>query len=141
MVLAGVVDPRREAVLQEAEDVAVPAALARLATAGAGTPSARIVTERSTELVVAADAPAGGLLLLADTWYPGWEATVDGRPARILRANLAQRAVELAPGSHQVVFRFRSRSVFLGSFLTGLGLLALLLSAWLSRPRREGARG
>lgn len=48
-----------------------------------------------------------GYLVLADMVYPGWQATVDGRPTEILRADTIFRAVELEAGEHTVEFRFR----------------------------------
>jgi len=66
-----------------------------------------------------------GYLVLADTWYPGWVAEVDGHQVPILRANLYFRAVELTAGEHQVTFRFRPVSVRLG---LGVGLASWL--AW-----------
>jgi hypothetical protein len=54
---------------------------------------------------------APGYLVLADTWYPGWQATVDGEPVEILRANYAFRAVWLGEGEHVVEFVYRPRMV------------------------------
>ncbi len=47
-----------------------------------------------------------GVLVLADTWYPGWRATVDGEPAEILRTNVTFRGLVLPPGEHQVAFSY-----------------------------------
>ena len=44
--------------------------------------------------------------MLNDIWHPWWEATVDGKPAEILRANVMFRAVEVPPGAHVVRFTF-----------------------------------
>ena len=46
-----------------------------------------------------------------DIYYPGWVAEVDGRPARVLRANVLFRGVEVSEGRHVVVFRFEPFSV------------------------------
>ena len=56
--------------------------------------------------VRALGAQANGLLVLHDTYYPGWIAEVDGKSAPILRADILFRAVELPPGTHRVTFRF-----------------------------------
>ena len=47
-----------------------------------------------------------GILVLHEPYYPGWEVEVDGQPARLLRANILFRGVEIAEGMHRVVFRF-----------------------------------
>jgi uncharacterized membrane protein YfhO len=46
------------------------------------------------------------VLVLHDTYYPGWIAEVDGRSVPILRADVLFRGVELDAGRHRVVFRF-----------------------------------
>ncbi len=48
-------------------------------------------------------------LVTSDTWYPDWSVEVDGRPAEILRANHAFRAVVVDAGEHDVVFRYTPR--------------------------------
>ena len=59
-------------------------------------------------LSVATDRP--GLLVLHDLYYPGWEATVDGKATPVLRANLLFRGVEVPAGEHRVEFTFRPLS-------------------------------
>ena len=88
------------------------------------------------ELRVRAERPAW--LVLSDTPYPGWEATVDGRTAPILSANVACRAVRVPAGESRVVMRYRPGSFRRGAASCGLGLLALVLM--LMRRRRGGAR-
>jgi hypothetical protein len=67
----------------------------------------RIVSYRNTEVVLEADSPDGGWVVLNDLWHPWWFAEVDGRPADILRANVLFRAVSVPPGRHRVRFAFR----------------------------------
>ena len=110
------------------------------ATGSPATPAARIVSDRSNEVVVEASAGApGGYLVLLDTFVDGWQATVDGRPAEIVRANALFRAVRLVPGNHRVEFVFRPTSVVWGGGVTAAtALLILGLVAW-PRPRVAGA--
>ena len=52
------------------------------------------------------DSEQPGILILHEAFYPGWFAEVDGQPARLLRANVLFRGVEVSEGRHLVVFRF-----------------------------------
>jgi len=78
-----------------------------------------------------------GFLVLTDTYYPGWRATVDGVAAEILAANHAFRAVQLEAGEHTVVFEYAPLSFRLGAWIT-LGsavLLATVVGFWTRRSR------
>ena len=64
-------------------------------------------------------------LVLMDLNYPGWTAEVDGAPSVIRSANIAGRAVPLGPGTHSIVFTYRS-----ATFLTGLRVAFGAALAW-----------
>lgn len=66
-----------------------------------------------------------GYLLLTDSWYPGWNVTVDGRTAPIYRADVLFRAVAVEPGQHTLVFEYRPLSFILGAILSATSLLVL----------------
>ncbi len=93
------------------------------------------------EIEVTAEAP--GYLVLTDAWYPGWEATVDGVPASIYRADLLFRAVAVRAGKHRVVFDFRPMSLRVGAGISLGGLLGLGLTVALalSKARRDAIMG
>jgi hypothetical protein len=90
-----------------------------------------VVTYEATRVVIEAGLSGPGWLVLSDTHYPGWEATVDGRPATIYRANGCVRALPLEAGQHKVVFRFRPRSFYLGALISGVSAM-LLMAVWLA---------
>ena len=91
-------DPRTEVLLDRDDLPAGPHQTYTAATRLEDTPN-RVAFEVETS--------APGYLVLADTWYPGWSATVDGRTVPVLRANIAFRAVALPePGKHRVVFSY-----------------------------------
>jgi hypothetical protein len=99
-------------------------------------PSARLLEERASSLVVEAEAgEGGGYLLLLDSFDPHWRAEVDGREADLLRADALFRAVRLAPGRHLVRFAYRPTPLLAGLALSALSALALAALA-LRRPAR-----
>jgi hypothetical protein len=67
----------------------------------------RIVSYRNAEVVLVADSPDGGWVVLNDLWHPWWYAAVDGQPAELKRANVLFRAVAVPPGRHTLRFDFR----------------------------------
>ena len=127
-------DPRRE-VLLEGPDREDPAS-----APGAPEGSAEVTSYRANDVGVRVQAPARGFVVLADTYYPGWRAMVDGAEARLLRANYSMRAVPVPEGVHEVRFRYEPRLLYLGagvSLATTLMIALLLLRG--SRAPREPA--
>ncbi len=78
------------------------------------------------EIWLSVQATAPAYLLLSEVWYPGWQATVNGEPATIYRANLALRAVAVPVGESTVVLRFVPATWRWGIALFGLGLVLLV---------------
>jgi hypothetical protein len=67
------------------------------------------------------------LLVVADTWFPGWTATVDGKPLPIAVINGCMRGVFVdSAGEHQVTMRFWPWSLTAGLVITAIGLIALV---------------
>jgi hypothetical protein len=80
---------------------------------------------QSVDIEVEAGAPA--LVVVAQTWYHNWCAAVDGKPARLLRANHAFQAVEVPAGRHRVQLVYRDRAFEIGAGVSLLALLACLI--------------
>ena len=53
----------------------------------------------------------GGVVVFSEVYYPGWEATIDGNPVELGRVNYILRAINVQPGTHQVVLSFYPKSV------------------------------
>ena len=106
--------------------------------------SAQVAAMGMNDMVVATASSDPGALLIAQTWYPGWEASIDGGPWQpVLRADGALQAVQIPAGSHEVRLRFRSRPLTLGLIAAAVTLLvaiALLLFSGSHRTLRSFAR-
>jgi hypothetical protein len=91
---------------------------------------ARIVRDEPHVVEIEAALAAPGLVVLADTYHPGWVARVDGVRAPILATNHLFRGVRAPAGMHRIRFEYRPRALAIGAALTlttflGLGLVAL----------------
>jgi membrane protein YfhO len=130
-------DADREVLLHDAPASARPLAGEAVETA-AGPGRAAITKETQREIVVEAASDADGFLLLADTFYPGWSAEVDGKPVPLYRANLSVRAIQLPKGQHVVRFAYEAPGFARGLQIT---LLAVsLLIAWAGGTAYAGRR-
>ena len=83
--------------------------------------TARIVVDQPERVEVEVDARTPAYLVLADTFDPGWSATLDGRPAPIRPAFAAFRAVFVEPGPHRVVFTYEPAGFRVGLVVTVAG--------------------
>ncbi len=103
------------------------------------TDSAWIIDYQAEKVLVGVSASQDRILVMTDTWFPSWRATVDGQPARILRADGAFRAVNIPAGSKQVQFEYYSERYATGRWVTGLTIVYLFgiigFSIFLSRGR------
>ncbi|MCB9159083.1 MAG: YfhO family protein [Caldilineaceae bacterium] len=77
-------------------------------------------------MTVAVESDRPALLVLHDSNYPGWQATVDGAPAPILTTNVLFRGVFVPPGAHTVAFHF-APATWVNGLRISLAALALLL--------------
>jgi len=106
---------------------------------------------RPSSTVVTADRPGAGewslqvsggepaLVVVADAYFPGWAATVDGRPAPVLRADGAFVGVAVPAGDHHVELAYRPPpAATAGRAVTGGTVALLVLAGARSGWRRRG---
>lgn len=67
------------------------------------------------------------ILILTDTYYPGWTATVDGKETKIFPVNIAQRGIVIPKGNHDIIFSYRPQSLRRGIKLSVGGLIIVLI--------------
>jgi len=114
------------------------ALIARMAGAGpARTVAGRIVELERNRLVAEVEAPADGVVVVHEAFFPGWTASVDGEPATLWPVNVAFRGLRVARGRHRVVMEYEPPRALLWSAVSLLGLLAAAGLAW--RGSRRGA--
>ena len=96
----------------------------------AGGGEVEIIAYEETRVTLRVNSPAPAYLALKDAFYPGWEATVNGAPTPIYRANLLFRAVAVPAGESAVVFRFAPTlwrtALYIGIALWIIAAIALL---------------
>lgn len=96
---------------------------------GAGIGEATVVLSEARRVVIDVDAQRDGLLLHTDSFYPGWQATVDGVSTPIWVSNLIYRGIAVSAGQHEVVLEYKPRAVLVGMWLLPFALLGLIVMA------------
>ena len=109
--------------------------------------TAQIVEDGLTKLRIRVLAHRRGYLQVNDSWAPGWNATIDGKPVAVLRSDYAFRAVPVAEGEHLVEMVYRpwpeiaAVGVEVGVLLiTVLASVAPTLVAWRTMIRLPNRR-
>lgn len=125
-------DPGREVILEEA----LPAGFTPAPDPEGMVPEVEIQSYTPLEIEVTADMKqACGFLVLTDTYYPGWQAVVDGNPAPILAADHAFRAIPLNEGRHIVRFSYQPATRTQGLAITWIALGAVVI--WIVLQYRD----
>ncbi len=99
----------------------------------------RLTTYEPNRLVYEANAPKDGVVVFSEVYYPGWQATIDGQPANIARADYILRALYVPAGKHTIEMRFDPKSVHVTEGIA-YGAMALLILAltgviWMLRKK------
>ncbi len=89
---------------------------------------AQAIIERYDNNVVTIQTAASedGILVLADSHYPGWKAFVDGKETKIFKANHFFRAVVSPKGNHRIEFRYEPWSFRLGIIISTFTLVCVV---------------
>ena len=61
---------------------------------------------QENRVLIEVETNQSGVLILNDSFYPGWQALIDGEEIRIYRADYHLRGIIIPEGSHQVVFQY-----------------------------------
>ena len=142
-VLATLLNPRfelkRAALFDLSANVTVSQAVQALPPALGITTSVRHYEPGKVSIDLSAPAPQGSSLVVSENYYPGWTATVDGRPARLGRADYTLIGVELPSGARSVELNFTSPSYQRGKVITWIAIAfgLLMLGAGIWRDRRR----
>lgn len=86
-------------------------------------------------VIITVTAPQTGSVVIRDTWFPGWVATVNGQSAPINRAQSIFRAVPVPAGQSTVDLQYRPQALFRGVAISVLTWLLLMVCLWWSNRR------
>ena len=96
----------------------------------------RIVKYEPTYIKIKVNTTQHGFLVLSDSYYPGWNAYINGGRIDILRANYAFRAVELPKGENMVEFKYEPLSFYVGGLISLIALLVLSIIFFIQKGSR-----
>jgi hypothetical protein len=107
-----------------------------------GSVQVAMLEARAHKIRVQTQSQSSSILVLAQSHYPAWRASVDGHPAIIATANLAFQAIHIPAGSHRVEFVYRDRAFEWGALITSIsiaGCLTLWGWAWYCKQGSLGS--
>jgi len=99
----------------------------------------KITRYETNRVLIQAELESPGTLVLADVWYPGWRALVNGQERDVERYQLTFRAVPLEPGAHEVAFVYAPASFRRGALLSAFSWILLLALVLLPALRHRRA--
>jgi len=100
--------------------------------------SSSIAAIAPDRISIRTDNQSARLLVLSDTYYPGWKATVDDKDVPIHQTDYVLRGIFVPAGKHTVALNYRPTSLLIGAALCALCIVGLTGLNVLSRVRKSG---
>lgn len=121
-------DPEQNVVLEERHD-SPEISSSEPASSAISKGNVQVVESHFNRAKFLVQAPEPCLLIVSQTYYPGWKAIVDGHDADVFPADIALTGVSVPAGAYEVELVFDPTSVKLGA---GLSLSSLIILAGLT---------
>ena len=101
--------------------------------------SAKIIatTFANNSMNITVEAAATSLVVIAQTFYHNWHATIDGQPTTLFRANIAFQAIQIPAGKHQIHLAYREKTFALGAKISLAALVLCILMFFRHRRARD----
>jgi hypothetical protein len=133
-------DPRRTALIESSPGCALADA--------PGKDSVTLASDELDRVTFKVHAASDGFLVMSDTFYPGWQADVDGRRVPVVRTNFALRGICLPAGDHEVMFSFEPVMLRVGIGFSAIGWVVVIILVlpeifsvmWRTRRARHASR-
>jgi len=101
--------------------------IVELPAKGGFTGETKILRDNNHSISLHASLNGTGMLVLADSFYPGWKVYIDGTEAKMIRANYFFRGVLLSAGEHRVEFKYQPRSFTIGMIISLMTLFSIVI--------------
>ncbi len=101
------------------------------------TSSSKLISYNPNKIEINAMVSKSALLFLSDSYYPDWEARVDGVKTKIFQADYAFRAIVIPAGKHLVTFEYNPKSFYYGIYIGLIGIVLLILMSIYIRNNKK----
>lgn len=95
-----------------------------------------VTEENPVSMTLRVNASEDGWLMVSESWYPGWEATIDGEKSEVARGFVLFQTVNIPAGEHIIELKYKPLSFLFGSMISGLSLIFLSIIGFLERRKR-----
>ncbi len=90
-----------------------------------------VIQSSDIDIDLETDSTENNLLVTSDTYYPGWKATVDNKPAEINIVNLSQRGIKLPQGTHLLNLEYKPQSFETGKIISFVSYITVFVVLFL----------
>jgi hypothetical protein len=99
--------------------------------------TAEITNYSANKIDISTKTQNGAYLFLSDTFYPGWQVSVNGKRGEMLRADSTFRAVEVPPGDSHVEMVYSPVTFKVGAAVSAISLIILLILVFIKPFNRK----